>query len=171
MPAALGESCDRWKAQLSEILEKNKLLCLFSSLGAQRMAQLIDSQSTYDLALLLSPLFVHADQQCFVQLQQQVAAASLQAAGAWPKKSSEFLSAVMMEMISQGYTNAVDVASALPSSQGEGPIRFAAAPSHSVLLRLLLHIFDGRAPQPFEVLWCDKQTTPQMLRAFLSPSR
>ena len=77
----------------------------------------------------------------------------------------------MREMSSQGYTNAVDVASALPSSQGEGPIRFAAAPSHSVLLRLLLHIFDGRAPQPFEVLWCDKQTTPQMLRAFLERAK
>ena len=173
MPAALGESRDRWKAQLSEILEKNKLLCLFSSLGAQRMAQLIDSQSTYDLALLLSPLFVHADQQCFVRLQQQVAAANrqMQPAAAWPEKSSAFLSVVMRKMSSQGYTNAVDVASALPPSQGEGPIRFAAAPSHSVLLRLLLHIFDGRAPQPFEVLWCDKQTTPQMLRAFLERAK
>lgn len=174
-PAALGESRDSWKAHLSEILEKNKLLCLFSSLAAQRMAQLIDSQSTYDLALLLSPLFGHADQQCFVPLRQQVAAAAnsrqVQAAAAWPEKSSAFLGAVMREMISHGYTSAVDVASALPSSQGKGPIRYAAAPSHSVLLRLLLHIFDGHAPQPFELLWCDKQTTPQMLRAFLERAK
>jgi hypothetical protein len=179
IPATLTTSLDGWKADLSDVLEKNKLLCLFSSLGAQRMAQLIDSQSTYDLTLLLSPLFAHANQQqCFVQLQQQIMTASqqVQVTAAWPEKSSAFLSAVMHHMSSQGYTNVLDVASVLPSSQGDGPIRYCiadyiAAPSHSVLLRLLLHIFDGRAPQPFEVLWCDKQTTPQMLRAFLERAK
>ena len=43
---------------------------------------------------------------------------------------------------------------------GEGPIRYTAAnSSHVTLLRLLWFIFQGRTPEPYEILWCDKTST------------
>ena len=51
------------------------------------------------------------------------------------------------------------------------PIRYTAAPSHSILIRLLLQIYKKRAPEPFELLWCDKSTTSQMVRAFLERAK
>eukprot|EP00966_Prymnesium_polylepis_P274808 6349804-Prymnesium_polylepis.1 len=69
-----------------------------------------------------------------------------------------------------GILSAIDAPSTI-GSVSDGPIRYSAAPSHSVLMRLLLHVFDGAAPEPFEIFWCDKATTQRMLRAFLDRAK
>ena len=180
MPATLERTCTIWKDHLDQILEANKLLCFFSTLTAQRMATLIATQSHYDLALLISPLFpltkVRAD--CFRLLQQQVEPAcakcnetSSTASEQWPAITATFLEVITNQMSASGVASAVDKVSVTSPALADGPIRYSAAPSHSVLVRLLLHICDGAPPEPYEVLWCDKSTTPRMLRAFLERAK
>ena len=150
-PARLTQTCGLWKDHLDQILEKNKLLCFFSTLTAQRMATLIATRSHYDLALLISPLFpqtkISAD--CFRLLEQQVgpACASCNETSVtskqWPARTAIFLEIITKQMSAGGVPSAVDEASLSGGSaiSATGPIRYSAAPSHSVLVRLLLHTF------------------------------
>ena len=84
----------------------------------------------------------------------------------------------MVQMNAKGIASAVDINSE-PSAAAvrhsvtsdAAPIRYTASPSHSILIRLLLHIYENRAPEVFEVLWCDKKTTARMVRAFLERAK
>ena len=171
---ALERIRSAWKQELSHVLEQNKLLCLFSSLGVQRMAELVSEKSSYDLAFMIVPLFpeMKANPHFLQMLKEQIDAActtSTMASEAinWPERASHFLEDVTHRMSSVGIASIMESASGSASGQSDGPIRYTAAPNHSALLRLLLCIFGGRAPEPFEILWCDKDTTQSMIRAFL----
>ena len=185
-PEALDVLCKDWMDDLGRILEKNKLLCLFSSRVAQRMAKIIsklelEEKAWADLALLISPLFpaVKVNVAGFKMLVEQILPAwkrsNKNAAEHWPAKTAEFLENVMLQMKAKNIASAVDHhvppgAAALILSDA-APIRYTSPPSHSILIRLLLHIYDGRPPEPFEVLWCDNSTMPHMVRAFLERAK
>lgn len=175
---SLEQIRDGWKEELSRVLEKNKWLCLFSSLGAQRMADLIKAKSSYDLAFMLVPLFpqMKDNAQLLPLLKDQIDAACETAATAstavtWPMRTSEFLENVMGRMSSHDITSVVESAPGSDFGHDNGPIRYSAAPLHSSMLRLLLYIYGGRVPEPFEILWCGKDTTQRMLRAFLERAK
>ena len=102
----------------------------------------------------------------------------------WPAKTAGFLEDLMAQMKSRGINSAVEIgdiswgiseptAAALSQSvmSDAAPLRYTATPSHSIIIRVLMHIYGKRAPEPFEVLWCDKATTPQTVRAFLERAK
>jgi Mg-chelatase subunit ChlD len=101
---------------------------------------------------------------------------SKSAAVHWPAKTAEFLENVMLQMKAKNIASAVDHHVETPGAAAlilsdAAPIRYTSPPSHSILIRLLLHIYDGRPPEPFEVLWCDNLTMPHMVRAFLERAK
>jgi hypothetical protein len=53
----LDHTLDAWKAFLEQISRENEYLCFFSISTVQQIDALIRKQSSYELALLLSPLF------------------------------------------------------------------------------------------------------------------
>ncbi|KAJ1397751.1 hypothetical protein B484DRAFT_257632, partial [Ochromonadaceae sp. CCMP2298] len=176
---SLPELLHTWGGQLEEVVTKNPLLCLFSISAAQRLDALLKQKASNELALMLVPLFPR--RMDFVTLctcvQTASASASTFAAARslcdWPMRVASFLGEVMDRMGTKSRTKTLGPQVEPISSGSESPTRYSAEPSHAHILRLLVHIFraHGRAPQAFEVLWCDQTTAPRVLLAFLERAR
>eukprot|EP01047_Picozoa_sp_COSAG01_P012374 COSAG01_NODE_556_length_15526_cov_13.393725_1_plen_5121_part_01 len=172
LPGQLETGLHRWKANLQDVCTANKFLSLFSIVAAQRIDVLMTKRSGRDLALLLCPLCLRekADfdsllQRCNQQLQVPLDAD----AGDWHNRTATFVQGVVALLQRTAVSRSVSrYGTALVN---RGPARYTARADHGALLQLLQFIFGERAPEPFELLWCAKETTEQMLLAFIERSK
>lgn len=173
----LERTLSAWKCKLDVVSATNEHLCFFSTATAQRMAQLIKSagDKCYELALLLCPLFPRT-RRSFENLVGACAMVHRSLTpdvihSEWPDLVSVFLSSVTATASRSDSARAV-VGTPSTVSLGTGsPVRYVCKPLHSELFKVLLVIFRGSVPAPYEILWCDGDTSQQSLVAFIERAK